>query len=270
MSLISSRSNSKVKFVRALRRRKERLKSGQFLVEGIHHVGEAIEAARARPDRLRVEAIFYAPDLLTSDFARELIQREAQRGLPCYTTTSEVFDSIAEKENPQGILAVVEQPDSRLEDFNPQNLSWGVVLVAPQDPGNLGTILRTMDAVGAEGLILLEDSVDPFHPSSVRASMGTIFWIPVVQTTFDRFAAWAAGHGYHVYGTSAHGSLPYQEVSGYPRPRLLLMGSEREGLTPEQAGLCESLLRLPMLGRASSLNLGVATGVFLYAMLEKD
>lgn len=270
MPLISSRSNSKIKAVRALRRRKERQKSGQFLAEGIHHVGEAVEAASARPAGPQVEAIFYAPDLLTSDFARALIHRQEARGLPCYATTADVFASIADKENPQGILAVVAQPQTRLEAFAPDNLSWGVVLVSPQDPGNLGTILRTMDAVGADGLILLDEGVDPFHPGSVRASMGAIFWIPILQSSFDRFSAWANQHGYHVFGTSARGRLPYREIAAYPRPRLLLMGSEREGLTPEQASVCEEMLRLPMSGRVSSLNLGVATGVFLYAMLEED
>jgi TrmH family RNA methyltransferase len=124
--------------------------------------------------------------------------------------------------------------------------------------------------VGASGLLLLDSSVDITHPSSVRASMGTLFWHPVVQASFEQFARWAQEHAYHVYGTSAHGSKDYQEVEAYERPRILLMGSEREGLTPAQTAYCEKLVRLPMLGRASSLNLAVAAGVMMYKMLERE
>ncbi|HEX7974107.1 MAG TPA: RNA methyltransferase, partial [Anaerolineales bacterium] len=192
----------------------------------------------------------------------------SSRGVACYATSADVLDSLAEKENPQGILAVVRQPGKSLQDLSPQEFPWGVGLVAPQDPGNVGTILRTIDAVGASGLILLDSSVDPYHPSSVRASMGTIFWLPVVAASFIEFTDWASREAYHIYGTSAHDSLDYRRVPAYPRPAILLMGSEREGLTPDQRQVCDQLIGLPMRGRATSLNLAVATGVMLYAMLE--
>lgn len=268
MQSISSRSNPKIKQVRLLKQRKIRQETGLFLVEGIHHVGEAVEAAGQ--GRIRLDSIFYSPELLTSEFGLSLVAGQSALGTPCYPTTPEVFASIAEKENPQGILAVVEQPARELSRLDPENFPWGVALVAPQDPGNLGTVLRTVDAVGASGLLLLDSSVDPFHPSSVRASMGTIFWYPVIAAPFSSFAAWSRRHGYHVYGTSAQGSLDYREVERYERPSILLMGSEREGLSPEQRQFCDVLLRLPMRGRASSLNLAVATGVLLYEMLARS
>jgi len=153
-----------------------------------------------------------------------------------------------------------------LSDISPVNFDWGVALVAPQDPGNVGTILRTIDAVGASGLLLLDSSVDPTHPTAVRASMGALFWHPVINVSFGEFASWVRGHGYRVYGTSARGEVSYESIGEYQRPLVLLMGGEREGLTPEQAGLCEGLVRLPMMGQVSSLNLAVATGVMLYEM----
>jgi TrmH family RNA methyltransferase len=128
--------------------------------------------------------------------------------------------------------------------------------------------LRTIDAVGASGLLLLDSSVDPYHPSSVRASMGALFWYPVVTTAFDDFTRWAEQHAYYVYGTSAHGQLDYREIRSYQRPAILLLGSERAGLTDEQAARCQAVLRMPMHGRVTSLNLSVAAGVLLYAMLE--
>src|SRR5690606_31870596 len=114
-------------------------------------------------------------------------------------------------------------------DLVPESFPWGVALVAPQDPGNVGSILRTIDAVGASGLLLLDSSVDLYHPGAVRASMGAIFWLPVVHATFDEFAAWSRRNGYHIFGTSAHGARDYREVTDYPRPCILLLGSEREG-----------------------------------------
>jgi len=261
MELISSRNNPKIKQARALQQRKARQEAHQFLVEGIRHVGEAVEAGA------EVEAIYYAPELLKSDFALQLVSRQAERGKPCYATSPEVFTSLAEKDNPQGILAVVRQPERRLAELNPGNFSWGVALVAPQDPGNLGAILRTVDAVGASGLLLIESSVDIYHPAAVRASMGALFWYPVIQTTFTEFRVWAADKSYHVYGSSAHAGTDYLQARPYQKPRILLLGSEREGLTPEQQSACESMARLPMCGHATSLNLAVAAGILLYAML---
>jgi TrmH family RNA methyltransferase len=272
--IISSRSNPKIKQARALRRRKMRQETGLFLVEGIRHVGEAVEAqaaqAKGEISGVRVEHILYAPDLLTSNFAQELIDSQSSTGIPCYSLTADVLESIASKENPQGILAVVHKDERPLGELNPHNFAWGVALDQPQDPGNVGTVLRSIDAVGASGLILLGHSVDPYHPNAVRASMGALFWYPVVQTSFEEFAQWTQKYHYHVYGTSVHGGTDFRKVTRYAHPRILLMGSEREGLSPQQASLCDELIRLPMLGRATSLNLGVSTGIFLYEMLARD
>ncbi len=260
--MITSPGNPRIKQARALRQRKERQASGRFLVEGIFHVGEAIAAGAA------VESILYAPDLLSGDFAHQLVEQAIAGGIPCHATTAQVMHSLAEKENPQGLLAVVCQPRTELSALQPGNFSWGVAIVSPQDPGNVGAILRTINAVGADGLILLDGGVDPYHPTAVRASMGALFWHPVVNASFEEWARWTRRHGYHVHGTSAHGDVDYRAVGGYERPLILLLGSEREGLSPEQAAVCEQVIRLPMHGRVSSLNLAVAAGVLLYAVRD--
>lgn len=268
MILISSHSNPKIKQVRLLRKRKHRQESGLFVVEGIHHVGQLVEAAVISQTGFSVESIFYASDLLTSEFAKELIEKQSQKGTPCHATTPEVFASLARKENPQGILALARSPQRKLSDLSPENFTWGVALVEPQDPGNIGTILRTIDAVGASGMLLLDSSADLYHPGAIRASMGAVFWYPTVQATFPGFTAWARGHGYHIYGTSTHASVDYREFKHYERPAVLLLGSEREGLSAVQSASCDVLLRLPMYGRVSSLNLAVAAGVMLYKLKE--
>jgi len=262
MDWITSRSNPKIKQLRALSQRKARQEARLFLVEGIRHVGEAVEAGA------KIEAVYYAPERLKSDYARDLIARLSERGTVCYPVSLDVFESIAEKDNPQGILAVVHQRQCFLDDLGPEEFPWGVALVSPQDPGNLGTILRTIDAVGASGLILLESSLDIYHPSAVRASMGALFWYPVVQASFTTFSDWAAKNGYHIYGSSARAECDYRDARPYLFPRILLLGSEREGLSTDQRQVCEWIVRLPMGGHASSLNLAVAAGVLLYAMSE--
>lgn len=260
LPLISSRSNPVLKLARSLRDRKERALSRLFLVEGILHVGQAAEAG------WEFETLLYAPERLTSAFARQLVADLSARGVRCQPVTAEAFESIAEKDNPQGVAAIVRQRTWRLEDLPARGLQLGVACVSPQDPGNVGTILRTLDAVGADVLFLLDGGVDPFHPSAVRASMGAIFWKPVVQVPFDVFVQWARRQGIGLVGTSTRGSVDYRLYQPGDAPAILVLGSEQKGLTPDQAAACDLLLRLPMRGRGTSLNLAVAAGIFLYVL----
>jgi len=254
-------SNPLVKQARALRQKKARQDNGLFIVEGIHHLGEAAAAGWG------IETVLYAPDLLTSSFAQELIsklgaasslrlaQREPQ------PVSAAVMESLADKENPQGILALVRQRKTQLDDL--KDVLCGVALVAPQDPGNVGTILRTMDAVGADALFLLDGGVEVYHPTVVRSSMGTIFWKPIVQASFDQFAHWAQKGNFQLIGTSAHGDVDYRALVPQ-NPWILVMGNEQKGLSNEQMDVCDVTISLPMKGRVSSLNLAIATGVLLY------
>lgn len=142
-------------------------------------------------------------------------------------------------------------------------------MVAPQDPGNIGTVMRSIDAVGADGLILLEGGADPFHPTAVRASMGALFWKPVVQATFAAFKGWARQAGFRILGTSAHGDVDFRGVVLGSEPWILVLGNEQKGLSKDQVAACDEIIRLPMRGRTSSLNLAVAAGVLLYSLMEK-
>lgn len=267
MELITSRSNSKIKQARAIKKSPAHKSNRLFLVEGIRQVGEALEAAAAGTG-FEVIAIFFVPDQLTSPFGRQLITDAQTTGISCHAVTLPVFESLVERENPQGILAVARYPNRNLEDLNPGNFPWGVALVAPQDPGNIGSIIRTIDAVGASGLLLLDGGAEAYHPGAVRASMGMVFWYPVVPASFAQFIDWAGRWNYTIYGTSAHGEATCHPGERFALPRVLLMGSERQGLTEDQRVTCHKVLRLPMKGRATSLNLAVATGVLLYAMMQ--
>ena len=257
--LISRTANARIKQIRALAQRKQRDAAGLCVAEGIFHVGEALAAGA-------VDYLIYAPGMLASEFGRELVAGAEKDGVPTYAVTPEVMASVAGKDNPQGLLAVARQHMARLDDLSAATHPWMIALVAPQDPGNVGTILRTIDAVGASGLLLLDGGVDPWHPSAIRAGMGAIFRIPVAAATWEQFIAWAGREAYRLCGTSAHGRGDYRDAGFYTPPVILLLGSEREGLSDEQSAACDVLLRLPMHGRVRSLNLAVAAGVFLYAM----
>lgn len=261
--MITSKTNPKIKQLRALRQRKEREETGMFIVEGIAHVSCAIEA------KARIEYLCYASDLLKSPFAQEMIQREAMSGMVCYDVPADVFTTISDKENPSGIIAVVHKPKENLQSliFNPQSLF--VALVSPQDPGNIGTILRTMDAVNASGLILVDGGTDAYHPNAVRASMGAVFSQKIVTATFNELSHWGKANQCHILGTSAHAADDYHNAK-YSYPLILLLGSEQKGLSEEHLAICDQTVKLPMLGKVSSLNLAVAAGVLLYEVMRKQ
>ena len=224
----------------------------QALRETAHHIVDMVEAG------WDIETILYSSGVLTSPFAHELITRFSFRPQP---VTEQVMESLADKENPQGIIAIVRQKKSQLKDLNP--LKKAVALVSPQDPGNVGTILRTVDAVGADALFLLDGGVELYHPSVIRASMGTLFWKPIIQTSFDDFLIWSRERKYQIIGTSAKADVGYDTL--VPQvPWILVLGNEQKGLSQEQSAACDVTISLPMQGRVSSLNLAVAAGVLLY------
>ncbi len=255
--IISSLTNTRIKQLRSLQYRQERERSGLFFTEGIRQVAEAVQLAAP------IEQIIYAPDLLKSSFALTIVQQQQEQGTSCLAVTAEVFKSLSVKEGPQGIGAVLRQRWESLEQIYMGNELCWIALDATQDPGNIGTILRTSDAVGSAGVMLLGHSADPYDPNAVRASMGAIFSQRLVRASFEDFTHWKEQQHVSVVGTSDAAATNYRRIL-YPRPLVLLMGSEREGLSPEQQAICDMTVSIPMTGRSDSLNLAVATGIVLY------
>jgi TrmH family RNA methyltransferase len=262
-TLITSRANPALKRIRALRQRKERERSGHFFAEGIRLVGEAVQLGAP------VEQLIAAPKLLERHpFARDLVTSQRAAGTPCLLVSDDAFASIATKEHPQGLGAVIRQHWMPLAEADANaGLCW-IALADVQDPGNLGTILRTADAVGGAGVILLGHATDPYDPTAVRASMGALFTQRLVRAAWDEFTAWTAASGCHVIGTSDRAAGDYTSLS-YPGPTVLLMGSEREGLSAEQQAAVDQMARIPMVGRADSLNLAVATAIMVYELFTQ-
>ena len=256
-NLITSSSNQVIKLVRSLYQKKKRDESGLFLVEGIHHVGALFESGWG------VASILYAPELLTSDYGLQLIRQREEQGDLCYRINSDLFRKIADKDHPQGIIAIARKQTLTIDQIDKQAFQWGIAVVDPQDPGNVGAIVRTMDAAGADTLFILDDGVDIFHPTLVRASMGACFWIPIVELEFGAFVEWCRERGIILLGTTAHGASPSTDLAIRP-PWVLLLGNEQKGLSAGQQRSCNQILSLPMHGRGSSLNLAVAAGIMLY------
>jgi len=255
--IISSTANPRIKYIRSLATRQERERTQQFFIEGIRIVGEAVQMGAD------IETLVYAPSLLKSRFAVELVREQQERGISCLEVSPDVFKSLSVKDGPQGIGAIVRQRWESLVQVIVQPYDLWIALDAAQDPGNIGTILRTGDAVGCTGLILLGNSADPYDPGALRASMGAIFSQRLIKAPFDDFVQWKQRHTLSVIGTSDAAATDYRATS-YHRPIVLLMGSEREGLSQSQQSVCDRMVQIPMVGRSDSLNLAVATGIVLY------
>ena len=256
---VTSCNNAKVKWVRSLRNRKDREQSGLCFVEGLHLARAAVA------NGIPLELLVLCWERVTIASAHEFIHLQRSSGVPLLEVTAEVFDSLAAKENGQGIGIVARQRWNTLEQFSQQMSRCWVALEGVQYPGNLGTILRTADAVGCSGVLLLDNATDPYDPASARASMGAVFAQPLVRARSSEFQDWVARHHLCVVGATPSAPQDYRNTT-YPLPLVLLMGRERGGLSPELASLCECTVRIPMVGQCDSLNLAVSTGVLLYGI----
>ncbi len=258
---ISSLTNDTIKAVRALHLKKAREETGTFLAEGLKFIGEALDLGQS-PKQLLVGKDARPHPLLERARAETLAA-----GGEVIVVTREILEKVSRKDNPQTVLAVFDQKFLPLDDLDPARSPCWVALEQVRDPGNLGTIIRTADAAGCGGVILIDDCVDPFSVEAVRATMGSIFAVSVSRTTRAEFLAWRARWPGSVVGTRLDATHDYR-TAPYRHPTLILMGNEQAGLTDELAAACDLTVKIPMRGRADSLNLAIATGVMVYAATE--
>ena len=260
--MITSTANPTIKAIRRLADRRERQQSGLFFVEGLRSVGEVIQKG------WDIQWLIIAPELLISLFGQQLVETVSARGNRILEVSEAVFRSLSAREGPQGIAAVGKQ---RWTDLDSVKLSPGdtwIALDSVQDPGNLGTIMRTSDAAGCKGLILLDQSTDPYDPGSIRASMGSIFSQQLVKCSYASFARWKREQQATVIGTSDKARQDYHAYR-YPASLVVLMGSERMGLQEKHLALCDEVVTIPMHGSSDSLNLAVATALVVYEIYNQ-
>ncbi|MEM6908061.1 MAG: RNA methyltransferase [Pseudomonadota bacterium] len=261
---ISGFSNSSVKYWRSLRDKKHRKRAGQFLVEGLRLLEDARQAGYL-PQQL-VMAAERAPHPLLDQLELAVVDA----GGEVITTTPEILSKITGKSNPQAVLGVFDEWDTGLEKLEKAAAPIWLVAERLRDPGNLGTMLRTGDAVGAGGLILIDDCADPFSAEAVRASMGAVFSQRIAQASWDAFITWLREPGGIAAGQLVAASLreavPYREAK-YRAPCFILVGNESQGLPEAYEAECDLRVTMPMKGRADSLNAAMAGAVLAYQVL---
>ncbi|WP_088239932.1 TrmH family RNA methyltransferase [Calothrix rhizosoleniae] len=235
--------------------------SKQFYVEGVRNF------IRVMDNNLDVSTIIYSEKLLTSAIARKLVRQSRRAGIPCVNISPEQFRHISRTEKASGIGAIVRQHWQKLQDtFLQTGLCW-VILETVRSPGNLGTLIRTSEAFGGAGFILLGNSIDPFDPNVVRSSMGSIYNQKFIRTSFSKLNRWLQHHNCNAIGASPDGVIDCHNFN-YPATTMIFLGEERQGLTQKQRDLCQHLIRIPIASTVDSLNLAVAGSLLMYEIYQ--
>jgi TrmH family RNA methyltransferase len=256
---VTAFSNSTVKLLRSLRDKKARRTEGLFLAEGLRILAEARDSGRLP------EIVAFSAEGARHPLAAEIIGATEAAGGDAVETTPEILSKMSGKDNPQMLLGAYRQPDTSLDRIDRTVAPLWIVAQALRDPGNIGTILRTGDAVGAGGLILIDDSADPFSVEAVRASMGALFTQAIATARWPEFLAWLRSGDGQLVGTSLKATHDYLDAD-YRQPCFLLIGNEQQGLPADYEAECDLLVKIQMAGRADSLNAAIAAAVMAFAI----
>ena len=255
---ITSLANPIVKDIKALSQKKSRDESRTFMAEGLKLVIDAVELGWT------IRTLVYSKGAKGKPVVEQIASKAVAKGGLVLEVNDKVMASITRRDNPQAVVGIFEQRWTALRDVRPKTDETFVALDRVRDPGNLGTIIRTADAAGASGVILIGDTTDPFSMETVRATMGSVFAVPLVRATPDEFIAWKKTAGVQVVATHLAGSVDYRTIDYSRKPVVLLMGNEQAGLPDTLAREAHALARIPQAGRADSLNLAIATAVMLF------
>ena len=259
---ITAFSNPTVKLLRSLRDKKARRAQGLFLAEGLRILTEARDSGRLP------EIIAFSAEGAKHPLAAEIIAATEAAGSDAIETTADILSKMSGKDNPQMVLGAYRQPDTSLSAIDRTSAPLWIVAQALRDPGNIGTILRTGDAVGAGGLILIDDCADPFSVEAVRASMGALFTQDIATAPWPEFLEWLRSGEGQLVGTSLRATHDYLDAE-YHKPCFLLIGNEQRGLPANYEAECDLLVKIPMAGRADSLNAAMATAVMAFEIVNQ-
>ena len=255
---VTSLANPLIKDIKALAQKKFRDQQNAFMAEGLKLVIDALDLGWS------IKTLVFAKAGRGNAAVEKVAARTVAAGGTVLEVSEKVLVAITRRDNPQMVIGVFQQKLLPLRDIRAHDGDVWVALDRVRDPGNLGTVIRTVDAVGAKGVILVGETTDPFSVETVRATMGSIFAVPVTKATPEAFLAWRNSFSGLVAGTHLKGAVDYRSVDFSRGPVLLMMGNEQQGLPDNLAESCDRLLRIPQAGRADSLNLAVATGIMLF------
>ena len=256
---VTAFSNSTVKRLRSLRDKKARRAEGLFLAEGLRIIAEARDSGRLP------EIVAFSAEGAKHPLAAEIIAATEAAGGEAIETSADILSKMSGKDNPQMLLGAYRQPGTELERIDRTVAPMWIVAQALRDPGNIGTILRTGDAVGAGGLILIDDCADAFSVEAVRASMGALFTQSIATARWEEFLPWLRSGPGQLVGTSLKANADYLDAV-YEKPCFLLIGNEQQGLPDAYEAECDLLVKIPMAGRADSLNAAIAAAVMAFAV----
>ncbi|MEB2844813.1 RNA methyltransferase [Rhizobiales bacterium RZME27] len=255
---VTSLANPIVKDIKALSDKKTREETGTFMAEGLKLVIDALELG------WKIRTLVYAKAAKGKPLVEQVATKTVANGGLVLEVSEKVLSSITRRDNPQMVVGIFESRWTRLSDIRPENGQTFVALDRVRDPGNLGTIIRTADAAGASGVILVGECTDPFSLETVRATMGSIFATPLIRASVEEFLSWQKHAGAEIVATHLAGSVDYRTVDYSKKPVVILMGNEQSGLPENLAKSATRLVRIPQQGLADSLNLAVATAVMLF------
>ena len=255
---ITSLSNPIIKDIKSLTQKKNRDASNKFIAEGLKLVIDAIDSG------WEIEILIYAKAAAQKEIVQKTAAKVGANSGLILEVTEKVLTSITRRDNPQMVVGVFKQRFSDLDKLKPESGDTFIALDRVRDPGNLGTIIRTADAAGIKGVILVGATTDAFSIETVRATMGSIFALPILKCDVDTFLNWQNAHDISVIGSHLKGSVDYRTIDYKSKPTVLLMGNEQAGLPDELASKCDQLARIPQVGDADSLNLAIATALMIY------
>ena len=261
-TLLSSLQNPAVKDVVRLRQRSHRDDSALLIVEGYREVKRALDNA------VPVVRLFYCPELYQGKNEPLLVRRCAAAGVPLYECTRPVFEKIAYRDRPEGLLALCPQIRRTLSDLVLPPNPFIVIGEHIEKPGNLGTMLRTADAAGADALVVCDRCTDVNNPNVVRASIGTLFTVPVAEASTPETLDWLKARGIPSLAASPHAEKFYTDVD-MTGPIAIVVGAEQYGLSDQWMSRADHLVRIPMLGQADSLNVAAAATILLYEVVRQ-
>ena len=262
--MITAAQNPKIKYIRRLAQRGFRQKEKKFLVEGVRLVEEAFASD------WRLESFVYTPEALQLDRSAQLLKEAENRCQQVLQVTPGIMAEISDTETPQGILAVLWQPEYALADvLPPGQIPLVVVVDGVQDPGNLGTIIRSADAAGATGVILLKGTVDLYNPKTLRSTMGSLFHLPVIPgEEAPNALEYLASAGVSLILGDPAGSTPIDHIN-LQQAVALVVGNEGAGPGNEALQFKHNKAAIPMPGRAESLNVAMAASIMLYEAVRQ-
>ncbi len=256
---ITSLQNPKIKHLNSLRERRERDRTKEFLIEGYRELLRAVDAG------WQMTQLFFCPEFFLGTNEQPLIDRIERQGAHLIKCPKNVFEKISYRDRPDGLVAVSIQNTTPLLQLKNNFL---IVAEAIEKPGNLGTILRSADAVGVDGLILVDKCTDLFNPNVVRASVGTLFSVPIAEATGDEALEWLKSNQIQILAATPHANYEYTEVD-LTGPLAIALGTEQLGLSDRWMKNADLQVKIPMLGIADSLNVAMATNVLMYEALRQ-